>query len=106
MHYVYILRLQNGQDYIGYTTNIDDRCARHMRGEACTTTERIPIESLQFYAAFNDKMRARDFEKYLKSSSGFAFRNKRLVKNKKKQIRSTCIANDPRSHGTHFPYMP
>lgn len=79
MHYVYILGLDNGQKYIGYSTNIDDRMARHMRGEACKTTERIPMESLEFYAAFRSEQKARDFEKYMKSSSGFAFRNKRLT---------------------------
>jgi putative endonuclease len=79
MHYVYILKLRNGQNYIGYTANIDDRIARHQRGEACKTTERISFESLEFYAAFRSERLARVFEKYLKSSSGFAFRNKRLI---------------------------
>jgi len=32
-----------------------------------------------FYAAFKAKEKAYEFEKYLKSSSGFAFRNKRLI---------------------------
>ncbi|MSR87150.1 hypothetical protein EXS70_03190 [Candidatus Peribacteria bacterium] len=73
MHYVYILRLENGQFYVGYTTNIDDRLARHKRGEACRTTERISVETVEFYAAFRREDRARTFEKYLKSSSGFAF---------------------------------
>jgi putative endonuclease len=79
MHYVYILKLVNGQHYIGYTANLDDRIARHFRGEACKTTGRILAETLEFYAAFVDENRARNFEKYLKSSSGFAFRNKRLI---------------------------
>ncbi|MBI2636561.1 GIY-YIG nuclease family protein [Candidatus Peregrinibacteria bacterium] len=79
MHYVYILKLQSGQHYIGYTANLDNRLARHAKGNACTTTERIPIESMSFYAAFESAKKARDFEKYLKSSSGFAFRNKRLI---------------------------
>ena len=79
MHYVYILKLSNNQNYVGYTTNIDDRLARHIRGKACKTTERISAETLEFYAAFTDEKHARDFEKYLKSSSGFAFRNKRLT---------------------------
>lgn len=79
MHYVYILKLENNQHYVGFTSNIDDRFARHLRGEACKTTERIAAETLEFYAAFVDEKRARDFEKYLKSSSGFAFRNKRLM---------------------------
>jgi len=79
MHYVYILELQNGQHYVGYTTNLDNRIARHASGNACTTTDRMPMKSIDFYAAFRSEKKARDFEKYLKSSSGFAFRNKRLL---------------------------
>ena len=56
MHYVYILQLQNGQRYVGYTTNLDDRMARHIERTACSTTERIPAESLEFYAAFHNEL--------------------------------------------------
>lgn len=41
MFYVYILTLKNGRHYVGYTTNMDDRYARHVRGEGCRTTERM-----------------------------------------------------------------
>ncbi len=37
------------------------------------------MESIEFYAAFKTEQLARAFEVYLKSSSGFAFRNKRLI---------------------------
>jgi len=79
MHYVYILRLQNGQCYVGSTSNLDDRLARHERNEACRTTTRVPMKDVEFYAAFQTKEKAEAFERYLKSSSGFAFRNKRLL---------------------------
>jgi len=79
MHYVYILRLKNGQHYVGYTTNLHDRLARHTRRDACRTTSKIPMSDIEFYAAFRAKEKAYAFEKYLKSSSGFAFRNKRLI---------------------------
>ncbi|MEI8229743.1 MAG: GIY-YIG nuclease family protein [Candidatus Peregrinibacteria bacterium] len=79
MYYVYILNLENGQNYVGYTTNLDDRLARHALGKACTTTTRVHAESVAFYAAFTSEELARNFERYLKSSSGFAFRNKRLI---------------------------
>ena len=79
MYYVYILLLENSQHYIGYTTDMDNRIKRHFSGEACTTTTRIKPLELVFYAAFKTKEKAMDFEKYLKSSSGFAFRNKRLI---------------------------
>lgn len=79
MHYVYILQLENGQHYVGSTANIDDRLARHEGGVACRTTERIPLKDMVFYAAFHTREKAEAFERYLKSSSGFAFRNKRLL---------------------------
>lgn len=79
MHYVYILKLQSGQHYIGYTANLNDRLARHAKGEACATTGRMHMDSINFYAAFESEKKARDFEKYLKSSSGFALRKKRLL---------------------------
>ena len=51
MHYVYVLKSK------------EDNAPNH----------------LVWYGAFLDKNKALVFEKYLKSSSGFAFRNKHLV---------------------------
>jgi len=78
MHYVYILKLSNGQYYVGETKNLKNRVIQHSQSNTKTTT-RIKPEELVFYAAFKTKRKALGFEKYLKSSSGFAFRNKRLV---------------------------
>ena len=78
MHYVYILELQNGDYYTGYTQDLKKRLKKHSEGST-KTTKRIPPEELAFYAAFKTKTNAIVFEKYLKSSSGFAFRNKRLI---------------------------
>ena len=79
MHYVYILRLQNGQHYVGSTADLEERVVQHGRGEACRTTARIPMNDVAFFAAFQMREKAEAFERYLKSSSGFAFRNKRLI---------------------------
>ncbi|MCR4325180.1 MAG: GIY-YIG nuclease family protein [Candidatus Curtissbacteria bacterium] len=78
MYYVYVLKLINGQYYTGFTKNIKNRPKRHFQG-AVKTTSRIKPIGLVFYAAFKTQKLATDFEKYLKSSSGFAFRNKRLI---------------------------
>lgn len=78
MHYVYILRLKNGQHYIGCTQDLYARLTKHMH-HAVPTTSRIRPEELLFYAAFKTQQKAYAFEKYLKSSSGYAFRNKRLI---------------------------
>jgi len=78
MFYVYILKLANGQHYVGFTRDLRKRMARHHQ-HSSPTTSRISPKELIFYAAFKTKQKALDFEKYLKSSSGFAFRNKRLI---------------------------
>lgn len=78
MFYVYILKLKNGQFYIGFTRDLRTRVKRHYQS-ATKTTARIKPSELIFYAAFKNKVKALAFEKYLKSSSGFAFRNKRLI---------------------------
>jgi len=47
-------------------------------GNVSRTKELRPIQ-LAWYCSFISKIQALNFEKYLKSSSGFAFRNKHLV---------------------------
>ncbi len=78
MYYVYILKLKNRQFYVGFTRNLRLRFKRHNQN-AIKTTARLKIDELVFYAAFKSKVKALNFEKYLKSSSGFSFRNKRLI---------------------------
>lgn len=78
MHYVYILELADTEYYIGYSSDLRRRISEHKRG-IVFTTNKGKAGDLVFYAAFKTEQKARDFEKYLKSSSGFAFRNKRLI---------------------------
>lgn len=78
MFYVYIIQLENKSFYVGYSSNLKQRIGEHWRGKADFTKNFKPVK-LVFYAAFLSKTKALAFEKYLKSSSGFAFRNKRLI---------------------------
>ena len=78
MFYVYLLKLENGHVYTGFTRDLKTRVKKHSQN-AVRTTARIKPKELIFYAAFKNKSKALNFEKYLKSSSGFAFRNKRLI---------------------------
>ena len=71
MYYVYILKCNDGY-YVGCTNDLKDRIYRHTNGHVPATKERRPIE-LKNYIAFNDKYKAFEFEKYLKSGSGRAF---------------------------------
>ena len=78
--YVLCLYLKNesGEKYIGATQDLKNRLYEHNNGEA-TTTKNNGIYKIIWYCAFADKVRAYEFEKYLKSSSGHAFTNKHFT---------------------------
>lgn len=78
MYYIYSLKCKDGY-YIGCTDNIEDRLDRHTKGNVPVTANRLPV-TLEFYFAIEDKYKAFEFEKYLKSGSGRAFINKHLTK--------------------------
>jgi putative endonuclease len=78
VYYTYILKLNNKKYYSGFSTKLKKRIQAHQLGNVPQTTKFRPLK-LVFYAAFNNKFKALEFEKYLKSSSGFAFRNKRFI---------------------------
>ncbi len=74
MYYAYILQLANGSYYHGFSTNLENRIKEHCQEFVSHTKNLRPVE-LVFYAAFETKKKAFDFEKYLKTNSGFVFRN-------------------------------
>jgi predicted GIY-YIG superfamily endonuclease len=76
--YVYILRLANKRLYVGFTTNLKQRIIEHNSGKSPYTAKFKPVK-LVYYSAFETREKALEFEKYLKSGSGIAFRTKRLV---------------------------
>lgn len=78
MYYAYILQLKDGSYYHGYSDNLKSRLKAHQQGIVLSTKNLRPVK-LVSYAAFLSKSKAVAFEKYLKSSSGFAFRNKSLI---------------------------
>ena len=79
MWYVYILRSDAfpDQEYTGATADLKQRLADHNAGKSTHTAKFRPWQ-LIWYCAFPDKMKALDFEKYLKSHSGRDFAKKRL----------------------------
>lgn len=79
MEYAYILRSQkDGTFYSGVTENLKQRVKQHNSHKTKSTSKNGPYD-LVWYCCFPDKLKALKFEKYLKSSSGFAFRNKHLI---------------------------
>jgi putative endonuclease len=78
MFYVYILKLANGDYYSGFASNLRRRLKEHLTGQVKSTKDRCPLKLVSYFA-FDSKKKALKFEKYLKTGSGVAFRNKHLV---------------------------
>ncbi|PIZ43173.1 excinuclease ABC subunit C [candidate division WWE3 bacterium CG_4_10_14_0_2_um_filter_42_7] len=78
MYYVYLLKLSNGDFYTGSTPDVKVRFREHENGTCFSTRNFRPLE-LVWFCAFPSMLSARRFEVYLKTGSGQAFRNKRLV---------------------------
>jgi len=78
--YIYIIQSINfpKQFYTGFSENIVERLNDHNKGKSPHTNKFKPWK-LIYYCAFMDKKKAFDFEKYLKTASGIAFRNKRII---------------------------
>lgn len=79
MYYCYILKSQkDGSYYTGSTQDLRKRLEKHNHKEVNYSSTKAPYK-LIWYSGFSTKNKAIKFEMYLKSSSGFAFRNKRLI---------------------------
>ena len=79
MYYVYIIQSQIDKSYYtGFTEDLKNRIKEHNTGKADITSTKGDYE-LVWYCAFNEKIKALAFEKYLKQGSGFAFARKRLL---------------------------
>lgn len=80
MYYVYILKSINfpKQIYTGSTPDLKQRLKSHNEGANKHTGKFRPWKII-WYAAFINRKQAERFEKYLKTSSGIAFKRKRLI---------------------------
>ncbi len=78
MYYVYLLKLKGNKIYTGSTPEIKKRFKEHSNGK-CKSTKNFRPLKLIWFGAFKNRLTARRFENYLKSGSGQAFRNKRLI---------------------------
>ena len=78
-YYVYILRSIKYPDryYTGFTEDLDARVKEHNQGKCVHTSKYVPWE-IKTAVAFTNRKKVIEFEKYLKTSSGRAFAQKRL----------------------------
>jgi putative endonuclease len=78
MWFVYLLKCSDNSNYTGCTQDLEERVKCHNSGYVESTKEKLPVEVIMYFA-FKDKVKAFQFEKYLKSGSGRAFKNKHLI---------------------------
>jgi predicted GIY-YIG superfamily endonuclease len=77
MYYVYLIETAHEprEVYLGRTADLRLRLAAHNAGRSPHTAGRGPW-NLVCYHAFAEERRAIEFERYLKTGSGRAFRNR------------------------------
>ncbi len=78
MYYVYILRCNNGDLYVGSTNDLKIRMRQHENGETPSLKSKLPV-TLEGYVAVKTEAKARQLEKYFKTGSGRAVVNKRIL---------------------------
>ena len=79
MYYAYILLSSKSHIfYYGSTKDLKLRIEQHNNGRSFATKPHVPWK-LVWYAGFQTRKEAEDFELYLKSGAGKAFAYKRLV---------------------------
>ena len=79
MHYVYLIKSieHPTQIYFGYTSSLKQRFKEHNSGKSIHTAKYKPWKFVT-YLGFDTKIKALEFEKYLKFHSGRYFAKKRL----------------------------
>jgi putative endonuclease len=79
MWYVYILKSEKDSDlYIGSTNDLQRRVSQHNSAQVNSTKHRGPF-TLEAYIAVKDKIKAIELEQYLKTGSGKAVLQKRIL---------------------------
>jgi len=78
MWYTYILKMADGEYYVGSTDDLKRRMEEHTRGREISTKWMLPAV-LEAYVAVKSEGTARRLEKYLKTSSGKATLRKRIL---------------------------
>lgn len=74
MKYVYLLRSESNpaQTYVGSTVDFQQRLKQHNAGQSPHTSRFAPWKPV-VVLRFDDDAKAEQFERYLKSGSGYAF---------------------------------
>ncbi len=77
--FVYLLRsLESGRPYVGVTADVPARLAAHNAGRVTHTARHRPWEVV-IAIEFAEEASALEFERYLKSGSGWAFSRRHFL---------------------------
>jgi len=81
MKFYYVLQSKStpGKYYAGITDDLGSRLNAHNEGK-CMHTSKFILWQIKTAIAFTDREKTRNFEKYLKTSSG-CIRQKTIIKN-------------------------
>ncbi len=81
MFYVYLIKSLScpEQRYVGVTDDLQKRLHDHNAGYSVHTSKYKPWQLINYFA-FNSKDAAIEFEKYLKTGSGYAFAKRHFWK--------------------------
>ena len=78
-YYVYVLKSEkDGNNYVGYASDLRKRLAKHKAGEVHSTKNRLPLKLIYFEGCLNQQD-ATKREKYLKSTWGKRYLKNRLA---------------------------
>lgn len=74
MFYVYYLRSNSNKNkkHIGFTHNLKQRLIEHNSGKSVYTAQFMPWKIIGFFG-FDQEIKARKFEQYLKTNAGRIF---------------------------------
>ena len=80
MFIVYILKSLNtpAKHYVGFTTDLPKRLETHNAGKSLFSRRYAPWE-IECFITFKNEKKAREFERYFKKGSGYAFFRKHLI---------------------------
>lgn len=79
MFYTYVLKgIKDGNLYIGWTNDLENRIKQHNNGLVDATKHRTPLELVYYEACLNQKS-AIAREKQLKTGFGRAYLKRRLI---------------------------
>lgn len=80
MFYVYFIRSikDPSRRYVGFTINVQKRLAQHNAETGAIFTAQYAPWELVACVSFNNKLKAIEFEKYMKTGSGQTLANKKI----------------------------